>query len=127
MAVISSQRVTPSIEDVHSILLAHEGRINFKKQVDSNLLINYATNYKGKNQYNNKSNQSNQRANQSGRNRGRWNNNNRPRCIYEKLGHTAKQCYFSYDSNQTSSQSSNMVQNFGGISVTPVIPFWFRS
>lgn len=35
VVVISSQRITPSIEDVHSILLAHKGRIDFKKPIDS--------------------------------------------------------------------------------------------
>jgi hypothetical protein len=113
VAVISSQRSTPPIEDVHSILLAHEGRIDFKKPVETDMSINYAASNKGKNQNNTKADQQNQRSGQSyrGRGRGRWSGNNKPKCqICERIGHTAPKCYFRLNLNYVPGQNSNYVQ-----------------
>lgn len=60
-------------------------------------------------------NDQNYTRNQSGRYRGkggRWNNNNMPKYqICEKTGHTASKCYFWFDSNYNSSQSSANQRN----------------
>lgn len=75
---------------------------------------NYATNYKGKNQNSKKTDQTMQRGGYSNkaRGRGKWNNNNRPRCqICEKLEHTAAKCYFRLNLNYVLGQNSNNQRN----------------
>lgn len=84
------------------MVLSHEGRLEFKKLIDPDMSVNYAANYKRKNQYNNKVNPP-----VRGKGRGRWNNNNRPNCqICEKVGHAAVKCYFRLNRNYTLGQSS---------------------
>lgn len=80
VAVIASNKVLTSVE-VHSILQAHEARIDNKMPQESEFTINYTTNSKNKNQTSNKGDQSSQRGGHSNRSRGRgrW-NNNRPKC-----------------------------------------------
>ena len=50
VAVISSQKTLPTIDYVHSILLAHEGRLDYKKPSDTDMSVNYASNNKNRNQ-----------------------------------------------------------------------------
>lgn len=112
VAVISSNEVLPSLQYIHSILLAHEGRLEQKKSTNSEYSINYIANSKNINQersYGNR-NQSNinHRGGQSNRSRGRLNYNNRSRCqICEKYGHTANKCYFRFDTNFIPTQQGN--------------------
>lgn len=50
VATISSKETLLSIQYVHCTLLAHADRIEKKKPLNSDLLVNYASNIKGKNQ-----------------------------------------------------------------------------
>lgn len=62
IAVISSQMTLPLIDDVHSILLAHEARTDNKKPQELKFAINYTTNLRNKSQNNNRADQSAQRG-----------------------------------------------------------------
>lgn len=97
VVVISSKETPPLIQYVHSILLAHEGRIEKRNQRYKDFLQTmYQRIKKGIT------------VTKIGWLRGRgerwYNNNNRPRCKFcEKYGHGANKCYFRFDANYTPS------------------------
>lgn len=117
VAFITSTKPTPSLQNVYSMMLAHEGIIMQKREVKSDYIVNYIANINSKNQErcNNTRNQSNinyQRGTQSNRGRGRgraarWNPNNKPKCqICDKIGHIANICYFRFDNNKSNQEST---------------------
>lgn len=59
VAIITSQKVTPPLDDVHAMLLSHEERIGNKNSNDSDLPLKYAASNKGIGQNNNRVNLNN--------------------------------------------------------------------
>lgn len=118
-AIILAKETTPTLQYVHATLLAHEGIIEQRKPLNSEMSINFVSQSRRKkskqrvsksNSGNSNQNYQSGGLNSKGRGRGgRFNNRNRPRCqICERCGHTALKCYFRLDLSYTpNSQSVN--------------------
>jgi len=100
VTVVVSKKTLPY---VHSTLLSYESRIEQKRSFNSNLIENYASNNKNKNQertMNYRNDQNSQKGNQNfrGRERGSWNNINRIRYQFCEIHrHNVGKCYFRFD------------------------------